>query len=205
MGDGGIERRRRFRLRLLGYSRAEVDRFVGEMLDARHLLEDAVARLREAEPLTHIGDDLANLLGTFAVAVSSARDEAAAHASLVRLEADTYARQVHEAADAYAEQRKAEADQVVGQSQAHAWARVNAIVAQARDEVAVLVREQMTIGEALDRVAVGIDASRDALARLVTRDDGQPGAQASRTVQPPRVALVSGVTAPVQPVPPQDQ
>ena len=96
-----------------------------------------------------------------------------------------------------------ERHRLAGQSQAHARARANAIIAEARDEVASIVREQMTIGEALERVAVGIDASRDALARLVNREDGELGTRAAPTFPPPPVALAAGGTGPVQAPPPE--
>jgi hypothetical protein len=202
MRDEGVVRGRKFGLRPIGYRRSAVDGYIAELIEANQRLQQEVARLYAAEPLARLGDDVAGLLGSFAEVVSARREEAVAHAGLVRLEADAYAKQAREAADTYAEDRKMEADQLVGQSQAHARARANAIIAEARDEVASLVREQMTIGEALERVAVGIDASRDALARLVRRDDGEAGPRVA-TFQPPPVALASGGSGPVQAPPPE--
>jgi hypothetical protein len=193
----------RFGVRPVGYSRPAVDRFVAQTAETQGRLEAEIARLQGSRGFGRVGDDVASLLGSFADSVATLRDDAAARAGLVRLEADTYAKQVREAADTYAEQRKMEADQLVGQSQAHAQARASAIIAEARDEVASLVREQMTIGEALERVAVGIDVSRDTLARLVKREEGEPGARAVPAFPPPPVALAAGGTGPVQAPPPE--
>jgi cell division septum initiation protein DivIVA len=170
MGDG-VGRGGRFGRRPLGYSRSAVDRFLGEVTAARAGLEAEVARLQSAEPLTRVGDDLAALLRSFAETVSSMRDKAAAHAERVRSEADAYAERVREATDAYADRRKMEIGHLVDQAQERARATATDITDGARREVAAIVREQMTVREALDNAALGIEASREALARLSSREN----------------------------------
>jgi cell division septum initiation protein DivIVA len=212
MRDVSVGPGRTFGRRPLGYDRLAVDRFLGEAAAAHADLETEVTRLQRAEPLTRVGDDLASLLLSFARDVSSMRDQAAADTERVMSEADAYAQRAREAADAYAEHaraaadayaggRKAEADQLVNEARAWARAAAAAIVDEARHEVAELVREQLTVGEALNQAAEGIEASRLALARL-SRDDQRPidieqsgGGSPTR----PRVAMSLASSAPVHP------
>jgi hypothetical protein len=148
-------RSRDFRRSLFGYRRSTVDRYVVEVEDARSSLEAEVARLRPAERLTRVGDDVATLLTTFAETVSTLRDRITAESEQVRRDAD-----------AYAEARRAEADRVLQEARRSAGAAAAELVSQARAEVATIAEYQLTIAEALDRAADGIAASKQALSHL---------------------------------------
>ncbi len=125
------------------------------------------------------------------------REQAAVQVDRLRSEAEEYAKQVRESGDDYAHRRKVEIDCLVAQAEEHARTRAAAIMDNARDEVKELVREQMTIGEALNRAAIGIEASRDALARLSKREDGDASSSRRRSMLPPPVALSVGAGAPI--------
>jgi hypothetical protein len=148
-------RRRDFKRSLFGYRRSAVDRYVTEVEGARSSLEGEVERLRPAERLSRVGDDVATLLTTFAETVSTLRDRTTAESEQVRRDAD-----------AYADERRAEADRVLHEARRSAGAAAAELVREARAELASIAEYQVTIVEALDRAAEGITASKQALSHL---------------------------------------
>jgi hypothetical protein len=151
-----------FRRGLLGYRRADVDRHLAQVNAARSALDAQVARLRAAEPLTRVGDDISALLTSFAMAVSTMRDQASADIERQRLEADQYAAQ-----------RMAEADRILEGARAEANDMATKLMWQAQQEVARLSEQQLTIAEALDRAAAGIAISQAAIANLSATGRGE--------------------------------
>ncbi len=161
MSETRKSRYRPFRRAVFGYRRSAVDGYLSEVEVARSSLEAEVERLRPVEPLTRVGDDVAALLTSFAETVSVLRDQIGAEADQLRLDAE-----------AYAEHRKAEADQMVEDARRMASAAAEELVGRARADVAALADHQLTIGEALDRAADTIAASKLVLSHLAVEAQG---------------------------------
>jgi hypothetical protein len=147
--------RRPFGRSFFGYRRSSVDAYLADLDVARRGMEAEIDRLRPAEPLTRVGDDIAALLTSFAETVSTLRDRVGVDAERIRLEAE-----------AYAADRRAEADRLFEEARRSASVTASELLNQARAEVAVLADHQLSIAEALDRAADGITASRQVLAHL---------------------------------------
>jgi cell division septum initiation protein DivIVA len=141
---------------LFGYRRSSVDAYFADVDAARRGLEAEIERLRAAEPLTRVGDDIAALLTSFAQTVSTLRDRVNEDAERLRQDAE-----------AYAADRRAEADRILEEARRSASVAAGELLNRARAEVASLAGHQLTIAEALDRAAEGITASRQVLAHLV--------------------------------------
>jgi len=164
MGSIGRSRGRAFSRAILGYRRSAVDRYLAEVDTARRSLQSEVDRLRQAERLTRVGDDIAELLTTFADAVSNLRDRAIAETEQSRLQAD-----------AYAQQRMSEADRLYDDALRRGTAVADGLVRKAREEISTMADQQFTIAQALETAAQGIAVSRQALSQLSSEAHGAEG------------------------------
>lgn len=161
-------RRMEFRRSLFGYRRSDVDehvaqevaahsrhleeqathaRFVADQAAARRALESDLERLRAAEPLLKVNDEISALLTSFANAVSTMREQAEREAISTRI-----------AADEYADQRRAEAERLFNEERARATAMTDDLLRRARDEVEMLINEQIAVEQAFNNMAQGIVA-----------------------------------------------
>src|ERR1700738_4568341 len=118
-----------FRHQLFGYRRPDVDRFVSEQEAAVRSLKAEIDKLRAAEPLLSAAEEISGLLTSFAVAVSTTREQAERDAITTR-----------SAAEHYAEGLKQEARRLVEEAGARAVAVAEEIARRAREEAAILAR-----------------------------------------------------------------
>src|SRR5579862_492393 len=144
-----------FRRALGGYRRSDVDRYVGEVETARKAWSEELARLRKVEPLARLGEDIAELLTSFAATVLARQERAREDAERRRAEAEEYAAR-----------RMADADQMLEMARKQAQELARDLVRQAQAEVALLADQQLTIAEALERAAHGIAISEEAMAKI---------------------------------------
>jgi len=177
-----------FRKRLFGYDPIEVETYLAKAVETHEAVRAEVERLRTAEPLARVGGDVANLLTMFAETVSSMRDEAAAeierlrleateYAEQQRVEADNYVRQQRAEADQYALQQRAEADeyamrqrghaeQILGEARGRAQDEADALLNEARHELASVATRWSAIERALNEAAGGVAAALAAVQRF---------------------------------------
>jgi DivIVA domain-containing protein len=155
MNDRATQGRRAFRRSFRGYRQAEVDQYVAEVEAARSAWSAEVERLRKVEPLARLGDDVAELLTSFATSVVTLQDRLTEEAE--RRKAD---------AEEYAAKRMADADRLLEMARAQARELSGEIIRQAQAEIAVLADQQLTIADALERAAQGIAASKQAIAKI---------------------------------------
>jgi hypothetical protein len=102
-----------------------------------------------------VNDEINSLLTSFAMTVSSVREQAERDAIGIR-----------SAAEAYAEERRAAADRLFHEAQDRAKERAEDILRRAREEVTILTRGQATVEEALNEVAKGFYAWMTSFDRL---------------------------------------
>jgi hypothetical protein len=178
--------RRPFRRAIGGYRRSDVDRYIAEVEAARSAWTAELARLRKVEPLSRLGDDVADLLTSFAATVLEFQD---------RLTEDGERRRAE--AEEYAERRVHDADRLLETARQQARQLANEMIREAEAELAALAQQQMTIADALERAARGIEVSKEAIARIQHppvvpirprgTDDGS-GTPGARDAPPPRFA-----------------
>ncbi len=147
--------RRPFKRRFFGYQTTVVDAYVADAERARSAWSDELARLQKVEPLTRMGDDIADLLTSFATAVLTLRDQLTEEAGRIRSEAEEYAAR-----------RMADADRMLEMARQQAREVAREMISHARAEIALLADQQMTIADALDRAAQGIAVSKEAIAKI---------------------------------------
>ncbi len=156
MGDQPTTSKRPFRRSGFGgYRRADVDRYVTEVEAARAAWSAELARLRKVEPLARLGDDIADLLTAFATAVVTLQDRLTEDAERRRTEAEEYA-----------SRRMADADRLLEMARQQARQLSGEMIRKAQAEIAVLADQQLTIADALERAAVGIAVSKEAISKL---------------------------------------
>jgi cell division septum initiation protein DivIVA len=155
MGDRSAKDRPGFRRSLAGYRRADVDRYVSDVERARSAWSAEIERLRKVEPLARLGDDIAELLTSFASAVVSVQDRLTEDAQRQRAEAEEYAAR-----------RMADADRLLEMARQQARELAGDMIRQAQSEIAVLADQQLTIADALERAAQGIAVSKEAIAKI---------------------------------------
>jgi hypothetical protein len=186
----------KFRRRLLGYSRAEVDRYaaeqeatlnryvgqqavhgryVAEQAAAQRALQSEVEALRAAAPMFNVREEIGSLLTSFATAVSTTQEQAERDALGIRA-----------AADAYAAERRAESDRLLDDAQGRANEMAEAIIRRARDEVSVISREQVAVERAVNEVAGAFAAWMTAYDRLRETIGPPEGAERGGGAQPER-------------------
>jgi cell division septum initiation protein DivIVA len=146
---------RPFRRGIGGYRRAEVDRYVAEVEATRSAWSEELSRLRKVEPLARLGDDVANLLTAFASAVVALQDRLTEDAEQRRAEAEEYAARRMADADRLLELARQQAKQLSGE-----------MIRKAQAEIAVIADQQLSIADALERAAVGIAVSKEAIAKI---------------------------------------
>jgi hypothetical protein len=154
---------------LFGYRRSAVDRHAAEQEAALRSLKSEIDRLRAAEPLLSAAEEISGLLTSFAVAVSTTREQAERDAITTR-----------SAAEHYAEGLKQEAMRLFEEDRARAVAVAEEIVRRAREEAAILARAHDRVELALDEAAKGIYTLIELFDHL--RPDGSaagPGGQRS--------------------------
>jgi hypothetical protein len=130
---------------LFGYRRSAVDRHAAEQQAALRSLQSEIDRLRAAEPLLSAAEEISGLLTSFAIAVSTTREQTERDAMTTR-----------SAAEHYAEGLKQEAVRLFEEDRARAVAVAEDIVRRAREEAAILARAHNRVELALDEAAKGI-------------------------------------------------
>jgi hypothetical protein len=155
-----------FRKRLFGYDPLEVDAYLAKAVETHEAVRAEVERLRAAEPLARVGGDVANLLTTFAETVSSLRDEAAADIERLRTEAAGYAEQQRAEADQYAAVQRMQADQALAEARDLARDEANAVVSQARQEMAAIAAQWSVVEHSLNDAASGVATALAAFRRI---------------------------------------
>jgi hypothetical protein len=154
---------------LFGYRRSAVDRHAAEQEAALRSLKSEIDRLRAAEPLLSAAEEISGLLTSFAVAVSTTREQAERDAITTR-----------SAAEHYAEGLKQEAMRLFEEDRARAVAVAEDIVRRAREEAAILARAHDRVELALDEAAKGIYTLIELFDHLRPEHNaGGPGAQRS--------------------------
>jgi len=146
---------RAFRRGIFGYRRSDVDRYVAEVEATRSTWSTELDRLRKVEPLARLGDDIAELLTSFAAAVVELQDRLAQDAERQRAEAEEYSAR-----------RMADADHLLETARHQARELTGEMIRQAHAEIAVIADQQLTIANALERAAEGIAVSRHAIANI---------------------------------------
>ena len=148
---------RLFRERLFGgYDHEEVHGYIRQVLEAYEAALAEIERLKAAEPLTQVGDDIAGLLTTFAETVATRRDDAKEDIERTRREAE-----------AYAEEKRVEADRLVTEARDHAQSVGDELLTKARQEVAATAEQWATASGSLETAAGGLAAALSALRRLM--------------------------------------
>ena len=148
---------RLFRERLFGgYDHEEVHGYIRQVLEAYEAALAEIERLKAAEPLTQVGDDIAGLLTTFAETVATRRDDAKEDIERTRREAE-----------AYAEEKRVEADRLVTEARDHAQSVGDELLTKARQEVAATAEQWATASGSLETAAGGIAGALSALRRLM--------------------------------------
>ncbi len=166
-----------FRKRLFGYDPVEVDAYLAKAVETHEAVRAEVERLRAAEPLARVGGDVANLLTMFAETVSSMRDEAAGEIDRLRAEAVEYAEQQRAEADEYALHQRSEADeyamrqrghaeQILAESRDRAQDEADALLDEARHELASVATRWGAIERALTEAAGGVASALAAVQRF---------------------------------------
>ena len=162
---------RLFRERLIGgYDHDEVHGYIRQVLEAHEAALAEIERLKAAEPLTQVGDDIAGLLTTFAETVATRRDDAKEDIERTRREAE-----------AYAEEKRVEADRLVTEARLHAQSVGDELLAKARQEVAATAEQWATASASLETAAGGIAAALSALRRLVELPAAAQAAEQAET------------------------
>jgi hypothetical protein len=154
-----------FRYQLFGYRRPDVDRFVSEQEAAVRSLKAEIDKLRAAEPLLGAADEISGLLTSFAVAVSTTREQAERDAMITR-----------RTAEEYADGLKQEAVRLFEEERATATSVAEDIIRNAREEAAIVARAQDRVENALDEAAKGIFSLIHLFDRM--RPDDSAGAPA---------------------------
>lgn len=162
-----------FRKRLFGYDPVEVDAYLAKAVETHEVVRAEVERLRAAEPLARVGGDVANLLTMFAETVSSMRDEAATEIDRMRSEATEYAELQRSEADEYAARQRAQAEQVLNEARDRARDDADALLNDARHELASVATRWTAIERALDEAAGGVASALAAVQRFSSFSGGE--------------------------------
>jgi len=193
MSDRSPRDEHRFRRTPGGYRRADVDRYVAEVEKVRSAWSEELARLRKVAPLARLGDDVAELLTSFATTVLTTQE---------RLHEDAQRRRIE--AEEYASRRVADADRLLELARQQARQLTRGIIREAQAELAVVADQQLTIADALEGAARGIAVSRQAISRIqqaprttvVTLPSREPGTLDRQPQAPvPRDGLPPGRSA----------
>jgi len=175
---------------LFGYRRSAVERHAAEQQAELRSLQSEIDRLRAAEPLLSAAEEITGLLTSFAVAVSTTREQAERDAITTR-----------NAAEHYAEGLKQEAVRLFEADRTRAVAVAEDIVRRAREEAAILARAHDRVELALDEAAKGIFTLIELFDHL-RPDHGAvgPGAQRSDAEREPPHADVDQAESDAGPV-----
>jgi hypothetical protein len=131
-------------------------RQVSAMVEESRVLEAEVERFRSASPVFNASEEISALLQSFAVNVSTMREQAERDAASTR-----------SAADAYVEDRRSEGDRLLSESRA----KIADVVQAARDEIQTLAHARESNEGSLKDVAGGLQFL---LSRLEARGDPTP-------------------------------
>jgi hypothetical protein len=214
-----------FRKRLFGYDPTAVDDYLARAVETHEAVRAEVEKLRAAAPLARVGGDVANLLTMFAETVSSMRDDAAGDVDRVRAEAteyaeqqrsladdyvhaqrtqvDDYVRQQRAEAEEYAAGQRAQAEQILADARDRARSEADALLLEARHELASVSTRWSAIERALDEAAGGVAAALAAVQRF-SRYSGSElidiadigGTPTAAEHRPPEARAVSGPADP---------
>lgn len=162
-----------FGRQLFGYKRSIVDRYVSDHEAALTSARLELERLRASEPLLRASDEISSLLTSFAMAVSTTREQAERDAIAMR-----------RAAEEYAESLKAETLRQCNEARAKAAADAEAMVRRAHEEVANVQRAQERVESALGDAARGIFSLMELLEHTRTTPGNGNGERAQQGAAP---------------------
>ncbi len=128
-----------------GYRRSKVDEYIADQNDRITTLRLELERLRSSEPLLLATEEISSLLTSFAIAVSTTREQAERDAIATR-----------RAAEEYAEGLKAETVRLCNEERARAAAQAEEVLRRAKEDIGALQQVQERVESALSDTAKGI-------------------------------------------------
>ncbi|HVM63462.1 MAG TPA: hypothetical protein VMU14_01285, partial [Acidimicrobiales bacterium] len=134
-----------FGRQLFGYRRSAVDKHIAEQDGTITSLRSEIERLRSAEPLLSASDEISSLLTSFAIAVSTTREQAERDAIAIRREAEQYANEL-----------RAGTERQCTEERQRAASQAEEMVRRARQDISDLEHAQERVESALSDAARGI-------------------------------------------------